>query len=308
MKVFPEDILEKYKNFKTGYITIVGKPNAGKSTLLNNLLGEKISIVTNKPQTTRNRILGVKTLSDAQLIFWDTPGYHRGPKILNRVMVDQVKRTLEEIDEILMMADVTRPFGEDERELIKVLQNTDKPIILTLNKIDLIRKDKLLPLIDQYKEILPFKEIVPISALKGINLWDLEETLKKYLPQQPPLFPEDYITDIPERFLVAEIIREKIFILTFKEVPYSTAVVVDEFNEDEQRNFIFIRATIHVERDSQKKIIIGKNGQLIKKIGQYAREEIEALLGVKVYLELWVKVSPNWTETRRAIKEFGYDQ
>ncbi len=308
MKVFPEDFTDKYKDYRSGFITIVGKPNAGKSTLLNSLLGEKISIVTKKPQTTRNRILGVKTLPDAQLIFWDTPGYHKAKKEINRVMIQQVKRTLEEIDEVLMIADVTRPFGNDERELVKLLREVDKPIILALNKIDRIRRDKLLPLIDQYKEILPFKEIVPISALKGTNLWDLEETLKKYLPNQPPLFPEDYLTDVPERFLVAEIIREKIFLLTFKEIPYSTAVVVDEFREDPERDFVYIRATIHVERDSQKKIIIGKNGQLIKKIGQYAREEIEALLGVKVYLELWVKVSPNWTELRRAIKEFGYDQ
>ncbi len=307
MKIFSKDFPEKYKNFSSGYIIIVGKPNAGKSTLLNSLLGEKISIVTHKPQTTRNRILGVKTLPNAQFIFWDTPGYHSGKKVLSRVMLEQINRTLGEIDIVLMLSDVTRPFGKDEEELVNILKNTDKPIILGMNKVDLIRKDKLLLLIDQYKDILPFKEIIPISALKGTNFSDLEKTLKKFLPREPPLFPEDYLTDLPERFLASELVREKIFLLTYKEIPYSTAVVVEEFKEDSEKNLIYIRATIHVEKDSQRKIIIGKRGSMIKRIGKYARVEMEALLGVKIYLELWVKVTPNWTDKKRIIKEFGYD-
>ena len=290
-----------------GFVALVGPPNAGKSTLLNRLLGQKISIVTPKPQTTRNRILGVVNGDDHQLILLDTPGLHRARNPLNSEMVKIARNTASEVDVVAYMIDVTlADSAEQRREAAKLLEGAGKPALLLCNKIDRIGKEQLLPLIAAWQEVYPFKAIIPISALSGEGSGIFLAEARRLLPQGPRLFPEDIPTDASERFICGEIIREKIMLLTKDELPYSVAVVIEQFLEEPGRNLTTIHATIMVEKDSQKGIIIGNRGTMLQRIGQSSRRDIEALLGVKVLLKLWVKVQKNWTANRRILQELGF--
>ena len=294
-------------NFRAGFVALVGRPNVGKSTLLNNILGVKISIVSPKPQTTRMRILGVKHDKDAQIIFLDTPGVQKGKDILTKAVVESALSSMEEADLIAMIIDATKGWTKDDIQIVEnYLKKLNKPAILIINKVDKVPKEQLLPLIEESTKIYPFKEIVPVSALKGINLDRLIEVIKKYLPESPPLFPEDQITDLPLKFQIAEIIREKAFNILKDELPYSVAVEVENIQEGKNGKIVFIDAVIYVERENHKKIVIGKKGQTIKKIGQLAREELEFLLGKKVHLNLWVKVKERWKENIALLKDLGY--
>ena len=297
-------ILEPIPGYRCGYITIAGRPNVGKSTLLNQILGQKIAIISPKPNTTRNRILGVKTLKDAQLIFWDTPGIHQAKKELNQYMVQQALKSAKEADLIYLMIEANQPWQEEDLFTLKQIEPLEIPLILLINKIDLVKKSELLPMIDYSQKLADFREIIPISALYADGIELLLRATVPYLPESPPLFPEDMFTDQAERFWVSELIREKIFQLTHQEVPYSTAVVIEEWKESP--SLLRIWAIIFVERKSQKGIIIGEKGQMIKKIGTLARQEIEFFLGTKVYLELRVKLSKNWTKDPLALKRMGY--
>jgi GTP-binding protein Era len=296
--------MQMKKAFHSGFVSIIGRPNAGKSTLLNALVGEKISIVSEKPQTTRNRVTGILTLPDAQVIFLDTPGLHRPKGRLNEYMVKVAKDACSEVDIVLFMAEADKTPGGAEGEIIEFLKGLKTKVFLVINKIDLIQKDALLPLIDKYNSMYGFAEIIPVSSLKGKNLPELRKTIIDYLPEGPQYYPEDEMTEQPERFIAAEIIREKIFRMTKDEVPYSTAVLVEEMKEHGDK--IYTRADIYVEKDSHKGIIIGANGQMLKKIGQAARKDIERLLGSPIYLELWVKVKKDWREKPGALREMGY--
>lgn len=292
--------------FKSGFISIIGRPNAGKSTLLNSILGEKISIVSAKPQTTRNVIRGVKNLEDAQIIFIDTPGIHKGKGLLNEFMVREAMASLHDVDGILFLTEADKPATEDDLYIIEGLKDLKCPVVLGINKVDKIDRRLVLPLIDEYSKRFQFKDIVPISALKGDGVGLIIDILKDILPEGPKYFPEDIITDQPERFIVSEIVREKVFQFTKDEIPYSVAVVVDKFEEKKGGALISISATINVERDSQKGIIIGKAGAMLKRIGSAARHDIENLLGTKVFLELFVRVQENWTRSPGRLKDFGY--
>jgi GTP-binding protein Era len=292
--------------FKSGFIAIIGRPNVGKSTLLNALLGEKVSIVSAKPQTTRNSIRGVKNLEDAQIVFIDTPGIHRARGLLNAYMVREAMASLKDVDGVLYLVEATRGIDRLEEFIISSLKRLKAPVILGINKVDVVEKPQVLPLIDEYSRRFTFKEIVPISALKGDGVELLIDILLGVLPEGPRYFPEDIVTDQPERFVASEIIREKVFIHTMQEVPYSVAVIVEEFKEDVKKNLVSIRAAINVERESQKGIIIGKRGKMIKTIGSAARADIERLLGVRVFLELFVRVQKEWTKNQRSLNEFGY--
>jgi GTP-binding protein Era len=292
------------ENFRSGFISIVGRPNVGKSTLLNVIVGEKIAAVSEKPSTTRNRIVGVKTLPDAQLIFLDTPGIHKAKGELGKAMVQTAMNTFGEADVILMMIEVNDPFGRGDRFIIN---NLPKPAILVINKIDTVKKSKILEIMAESQKFEgKFLEVVPISALKADGIYDLIDTIKKYLPEGPKYFPDGVITDQPERFLAAELVREKIFNLTREEIPYKTAVVVEEFQDVPEKNLVRISALIYVEKDNHKGILIGEKGKMLRQIGSLARMDIERILGTKVYLELWVKVKEKWTERPDLIREFGY--
>ena len=289
--------------FKSGFIAIIGPPNVGKSTLLNTLIGEKVSIVTSKPQTTRNRILGIKNLPQGQLIFVDTPGIHPARKKFNVRLVEIARAALRESDIVLMMVEAPGPIPEEAfRYAKKSLQEIQKPILLLINKIDLIDKRELLPLIEMYQTLFPFREIIPVSALTGSGTDELEKSLLNYLPEGPQFFPEDMYTDQTQRFLAAEIIREKAFMLLQKEIPYSLAVEVREFSERKDA-VVFIRASLWVEKQSQKGILIGKEGRMLREIGRRARKELEAFLHTKVYLDLWVTVKKGWTLKDAAIRQ-----
>lgn len=290
--------------FRSGFISIIGRPNAGKSTLLNGILGEKISIVSPKPQTTRNIIRGIKNLEGCQMVFIDTPGIHKGKGLLNEFMVREATSALRDVDAIVYLVEADRKISEDDRFIISSLKGAGCPIVLGINKIDKIDRREILPLIAEYSALLPFKEVVPISALTGDGVNLLVDILAALLPEGPKYFPDDVLTDVPERFIAAEIIREKVFRFTKEEVPYSVAVVIDKFHE--KKEIISISATINVERESQKGIVIGKGGSMLKRIGTAAREDIERLLGSKVFLELFVKVQQEWTKKPGALKEFGY--
>jgi GTP-binding protein Era len=294
------------QEIKTGIVAIVGPPNAGKSTLLNSLLGQKISIVTPKPQTTRNRIVGILNHADYQIVLLDTPGLHKARQPLNLEMVKIAMESLAGVDVILFLLDISLPLPEKNAAAVEYLQNSESPAILVLNKIDLQDKETLLPMIKAYQKLYPFAAIVPISALfnSGTDIL-LQETLK-HLPIGPRLYPEDIPTDSTERFIVAEMIREKIFLLTSQEIPYATAVTVDSFKEDEHRKLVTIHATIYVEKGSQKGIIIGRKGAMLTSIGKNARHDIEELLDRKVLLKLWVKVRKNWTRDLRFIRELEH--
>ena len=291
--------------FKSGFIAILGHPNVGKSTFFNAIIGDKISIVADKPQTTRNRITGIKNFPDAQLIFLDTPGMHKPKTPLNRAMVQAARDTIGDADVLLMMVEADALIGPHDLFLIETLAGAKAPVLLAINKIDRIEKPSLLPLIDQYSKLYDFTGIFPICALKKEGLKELLTSLKEILPEGPRLFPDDIATDATERFIAGEFIREQILHLTKQEVPYASAVTIDAFKEDEKKNLIRISATISVEKESQKAIMIGKKGALLKKIGTQARLSMENLFGAKVFLELFVRVKKDWTSSDRMLREFG---
>lgn len=290
-------------NFKCGYVALIGKPNVGKSTLLNTILGEKISIVSEKPQTTRNRIIGIKNLPESQIIFVDTPGIHKPKNKLGEFMVKQSYEAMEMVDLIVLMVEPEKP-AEAELFIINKLKKFKKPVVLVINKIDSVSKQILLPLIDQYKDLFNFKEIIPISALKKDGIDRLIDRISLYLPQSPKLYPDDMVTDQAERFMVAEFIREKIMKNTQQEIPYAVAVDIERWEETEK--LISIGANIYVEREGQKIIIIGKKGERLKKIATEARLDIERFLGIKVFLEVWVKVRKKWRQRDMLLKSLGY--
>lgn len=290
---------------RSGFVAIVGRPNVGKSTLLNQLLGEKIAIVTPKPQTTRNRIRGIKTMANAQIVFLDTPGIHRAHSVMNRRMVATALKTLDEVDCVLWLVDASTGIGRDDEDIARTLSRSETATLIVLNKVDSVAKGKLLPLMERLAGLLPGREIVPVSALKGEGVALLLDLIIKQLPEGPRYYPGEELTDQTERFLAAEIIREKVFLLTREEIPYGTAVTIEEFSEKEGRNLIVIKATIHADRDSHKPILIGKKGSMLKEIGKRAREELELLLGCRIFLELFVKVHRGWTEDPNALAELG---
>lgn len=279
----------------------------GKSTLMNQILNQKISITCPKPQTTRNRILGIYNTERCQMVFVDTPGIHRARDEFNKILVETALATLEDVDAVAFIVDVTAKGTELDRYVLECMEKVTTPVVLVLNKVDLLKdKGALLPLIERYTRLRDFAAVVPVSALTGDGVAALKAELEKLLPEGPRYYPEDALTDQPERFLVAEIIREKVFHLTEEEIPYATAVTVESFKEEPERNLVRIEATIHVERDSQKGIVIGKGGARLKEIGRLAREDVERLLGCRVYLGLYVRVQKNWRRDRRVLGEFGY--
>lgn len=292
-------------SFKSGFIAIVGRPNVGKSTLMNTLLGEKVSIISDRPQTTRNKILGVKNIEGAQLVFLDTPGIHEGKFLMDKLMVKESMSSIEGTDLILAVVDAERPFSEADRMVLESLITAKPPVFLIINKVDLVKKELLLPQIEKYSSTYGFKEVIPLSAAKGDGIPELTRMIKDILPEGPRYFPEETLTDRPEKFLVSEIVREKAINLTREEIPYSVAVMVDEFKEKEK--LVSIRATIYLERDSQKGIIIGKGGKMLKTIGTEARKDMEKVLGCKVFLELWVKVHKDWRKDPGFLRELGIE-
>jgi len=292
--------------FRSGFISIIGRPNVGKSTLFNRIIGEKIAIVTPRPQTTRHRILGIKNVEGAQLIFLDTPGLHEGRSELNRRMIKTAITSSWEADIVLFLVEALSPSLDEDRKMITTLKQNRGVPFLVINKIDLVRKEKLLPLMDQYQWLHPFEKIIPISATTGEGVDILLEEIQRFLPESPPYYPDEFFTDQTERSIVAEMIREKVMEQTYQEVPHSSAVTIDSFKENLERNLVVIQGTIHVEKDSQKKILIGKGGQRLKKIGEAARKDMEAFLQRRVFLELWVKVEKDWTRDPRALDELGY--
>jgi GTP-binding protein Era len=292
--------------YRSGFIGIIGRPNVGKSTLFNAIIGEKISIIADKPQTTRNKITGIKNLPDAQLIFLDTPGIHKAKTPLNRAMVQTARESFNDADILLMMVEAASGVHSQDIFLIETLAEIHLPVFLVINKIDLIEKKLLLPLIDKFRNLYNYSEIFPVSATKGDGLEELLQTIKNNLPEGPQYFAEDTFTDATERFIAAEFIREKIMLLTSQEVPYATAVEIDTFKEDEEKNLIRISATITVEKDSQKAIMIGKKGSMLKNIGTQARLEMEKLFDSKVFLELFVRVKKDWTSSEKMLQEFGF--
>jgi GTP-binding protein Era len=292
--------------FRSGFVLILGAPNVGKSTLLNHVLGEKISITSNKAQTTRNRVLGVLHRPGTQFVFLDTPGVHRAEKELNVRMVDVALGALSDADVILFMLDLTHPDPESEALVARRLESRKKPVVLALNKVDAVAKERVLPVIDRWRTAHDFAAVVPVSAKTGVQVDALLDEMAALLPEGPPYFPEDAITDMPERFIVAEMVREKVFRLTGQEIPYAAAVTIDAFDESDPA-LVRIDATIHVERDSQKGMVIGKGGKKLRQIGEAAREDIARMLGAKVFLKLFVRVQKNWSRDTRALRRFGYE-
>lgn len=290
---------------KSGFVSIIGRPNVGKSTFMNRVIGHKIAIMSDKAQTTRNKIQGVMTREDAQIIFLDTPGIHKPKHKLGDYMMRVAKNTLSEIDAIMFMVNVNEDIGRGDEYIMEMLKNVKTPVFLVLNKIDLVHPDALMPKIEKYKTYMDFTEIVPISALEGLNVDHFIDVLKDYLPEGPKYYPDDQISDHPEQFVVGEIIREKILHLTSEEIPHAIGINVDRMiKESEER--VRIEAIIFVERDSQKGIVIGKGGKKLKEVGKRARRDIEMLLGSKVYLELWVKVQKDWRNKVNFIRQMGY--
>ena len=292
--------------FKSGFISIIGRPNVGKSTFINRVIGQKIAIMSDKPQTTRNKVQGVLTTNDTQYIFIDTPGIHKPKHKLGDFMMKVAQNTLKEVDLILFMVNAEEGFGRGEEFILEKFQTVKTPIFLIINKIDRIHPDKLLTVIEAYKEKYHFAEIIPISALEGNNVETLLEQVKKYLPEGPMYYPADQVTDHPERFIVAELIREKALHLTREEIPHSLAVVIEKMERRQDQEMVHVMATIIIERDSQKGIIIGKQGKMLKEIGKRARADIENLLGSKVFLELWVKVQKDWRNKASQLRDYGF--
>lgn len=297
-----------YLMFKSGFVAILGRPNVGKSTFLNRVMGQKIAIMSNKAQTTRNKIMGIYTTETEQIVFIDTPGIHKPKTALGDFMVESAYSTLREVDTVLFMVPADEKRGKGDDMIIERLKEAKVSVILVINKIDKVHPDQLLEQIDDFRDQMDFKEIIPISALQGNNVDRLLTVLTENLEEGFQYFPEDQITDHPERFLVSEMIREKILTLTEQEVPHSVAVVVDSMKRDPETDKIHIQATIMVERNSQKGIIIGKHGAMLKKIGTLARRDIEIMLGDKVYLETWVKVKKNWRDKKLDLADFGYNE
>lgn len=291
--------------FKSGFAAIIGRPNVGKSTMMNRVLGQKIAIMSDKPQTTRNKIHGVYTTDDMQIVFLDTPGIHKPKSKLGQYMNDQAASALEEVDVVLFLADARDMPGAGDRFIIGRLQAIRTPVFLVLNKIDLVEPEALLPLIDAYRNLHGFAEVVPISALHGNNVGTLLETIGRYLPEGPLYYPPDQVTDHPEQFICAELIREKILQLTREEVPHSIAVTIEDMRAQDN-GVVRLSAVIYVERDSQKGIVIGKGGALLKQVGQLARQDIERLLGSQIFLELWVKVKKDWRNQERILRDLGF--
>lgn len=292
---------------KTGFVSLIGRPNAGKSTLINQILDRKIAITSSKPQTTRTRITGIFTTSDAQMVFIDTPGIHKPKDRLNQYMVEAARSTIYEGDVIFYVVDASVPFGPGEQFILDCLKDIDVPVFLLLNKIDCMTSEEIMRTIVKWQTRREFAEIFPLSAERGDNVDRLLETVKGYLIEGPNFYPEDAVTDQPERIVMSELIREKILRLTEEEVPHSVAVVIEHMERDESDDKLIVHAAIYTERQSQKAIIIGKQGQMIKRIGTAARRDIEELLGEKIYLKLWVRVKENWRNREGALHDFGYD-
>ena len=295
------------KKFYSGFVSLVGRPNVGKSTLMNRLIGEKIAIISNKPQTTRNRVQSILTKDDFQIVFIDTPGIHKPRHKLGEFMVKSAETTLNEVDAVLMLIEPADRVLEADRLIIEKFSKIKSPVILVINKVDSTDKERVFKVIDNYRKLYDFAEIVPISALEGTNTDELLEVIKKYLPEGPQYFPSDMITDQPERQIAAEIIREKALRLLQEEIPHGIAVEIMEMKKRPEGNMVDVRATIYCEKDSHKGIIIGKHGAMLKKIGTNAREDIQKLLGSPIYLALWVKVKKDWRDNDFLLKNFGYE-
>lgn len=293
--------------FYSGFVSLVGRPNVGKSTLMNRLIGEKIAIISNKPQTTRNRIQSILTRDDYQIVFIDTPGIHRPRHKLGEYMVKSAETTLNEVDAVLMLVEPTDKVLEADKAIIEKFARVKSPVILVINKVDTADKEKVLKVIDNYRRLYDFAEIVPISALEGENTDELLKVIRKYMPEGPQYFPADMITDQPERQIAAEIIREKALRLLQEEIPHGIAVEITGMKKRPEGNLVDVTATIYCEKDSHKGIIIGKHGAMLKKIGTNAREDIQRLLGSPIYLELWVKVKKDWRDSDFLLKNFGFD-
>ncbi len=298
-------MMDEKKDFKSGFVALIGRPNVGKSTLLNYLVGQKVAIMSPQPQTTRNKISGIYTDDQEQIVFIDTPGIHKPKNKLDDFMDKSSYSALDEVDVVLFMVE-PEPAGKGDQYIAELLKNIKKPVFLVINKIDKVHPDELLSIIDSYKNLGDFAEIVPISASQGNNVSELIKTIAKYLPEGPQFYDADQLTDRPEYFIVAELIREQVLKLTHEEVPHATAVVVDRMR-DHEGGKLQVEATIYVERPGQKGIIIGRKGQMLKQIGIAARQEIEALLGEKVNLRLWVKVQKNWRSDPAFLKSIGYN-
>jgi len=293
-------------SFRSGFIALLGRPNVGKSTLLNRILGQKIAITSSKPQTTRNRILGVHHFPGGQALFLDTPGLHRGQGALNRFMVNQAVAACQGVDLVVMLTDVDGDLLSKDEYSLDLLKKSGCPAVLAINKIDRTSPQKLLPVMQDYARQFPFQDIVPVSALTGDGVDNLLEVVCGKLPHGPRYYPDDVITDLPERFIVAEMVREQLLEQTGQEIPYGVAVAVERFEERTDRDLIMIDAVIYLERESHKRIVIGKGGAKIKEIGRAARLQIENLLGCQVFLDLFVKVRKNWTRSEHRLREFGY--
>ncbi|MCA0754583.1 GTPase Era [Paenibacillus sp. N4] len=293
------------KKFRSGFVAIIGRPNVGKSTLMNHLIGQKIAIMSDKPQTTRNKIHGVYTTNDTQIVFLDTPGIHKPQSKLGNYMMQTAESALKEVEAALFLVDVSEGLGGGDRFIIEQLKKVKTPVFLVMNKIDKVEPEQLLPMITQYNELYEFAEIIPISALNGNNVETLLEQISRYLPEGPQYYPADQITDHPEQFVCSELIREKILHMTREEIPHSIAVTIEDMRVKEN-GVVYIGAVIFVERDSQKGIIIGKKGELLKEVGKQARKDIEALLGSRIFLELWVKVKKDWRNQERVLKDLGF--
>jgi GTP-binding protein Era len=294
------------KSFRSGFVAIVGRPNVGKSTLVNRLVGQKVAIVSEKPQTTRNRILGVVPRPAGQIVLFDTPGVHKPMHRMNRRMLAAAEGSLPQVELAVWLVDVTQPYGPGDRHVRQMIKKSQRKVLLAVNKIDALKKQRILPVIEQYRTLLDFVEVVPVSALTGENVELLAERMLLQLPEGEPLYPEDFVSDRPERFFVAEMIREQVLKFTREELPYATGVIIDLYREEER--IVRVEASVLVERDSQKPIVIGKGGSMLKAIGSAARREIETFLGGKVFLGLFVKVRRDWRENPRVLDEVGLDR
>ena len=297
---------ENKKDFKFGTVAVIGKANVGKSTIINHLMGYKVSIVTPKPETTRNRITAILTTNDAQIVFIDTPGIHKAKTLLGRNMVRNARETLDDIDCLVCVFDMVKKISPEDENIVRIIRASDVPKIAVINKIDKRKKALALPLIEQISDMNGFDEIIPVSAEKGDNMPELLENIIRVLPRGERMYPDDYVTNKTMRFMVGEIIREKALICTRQEIPHALAVFVEDFEERPDKDVLYVRATVYVERQSQKKIVIGRKGEMLKRIGSMARREMELFVDKKVYLDIWVKVYPNWRKDPRALKKLEY--
>lgn len=299
--------MQDFNGYKSGFVSILGRPNVGKSTLLNEIIGQKITIMSDKAQTTRNKIQGIYTTEEEQIVFIDTPGIHKPKHQLGEFMVKTATSTIGEVDVVLFMINVNEEMGPGDRFIMEKLSKIDTPVFLVLNQIDLIHPDQLLPIIENYQKEMDFKEIIPISAREGNNVDRLLQVISTYLPEGPQFYPEDQVSDHPEYFIISELVREKVLELTREEVPHSVAVITERIYRNEDGK-VQVNAVINIERKSQKGIIIGKDGKMLKEIGVRARKDIERLLGDKIYLELWVRVQKDWRDRQQSLNDFGYKE